>query len=140
MKLKVEEADWDEIFTDMVRIPADFRRHPNGNKIENGRVVRIEHGDKHVFAIGRGLPGRDSDPVIYMDEFTRRKLGVRTGSQIESTNIRAATRREQVVWYRKASNPVVRVAAEVAVVSLGLGALSVVLGVVGIAIAIGVGW
>ena len=140
MKLRVEEADWDEIFADMVRIPADFRKLPNGNKIKNGSVVRIEHGDKHAFVIGRGLPGRDSHSVIYMDEFTRRKLGVRTGSQIESTNIRAATRREQLVWYRKASNPAVRVAAEVAVVSLGLGALSVLLGVVAIAIAIRVGW
>ncbi|TIS16980.1 MAG: hypothetical protein E5X07_34780, partial [Mesorhizobium sp.] len=131
MKLRVEEADWDEIFSDMIRIPGDYRRHPNGEKIENGRVVRIEHGGKHVFAVGRGLRGRDSDPVIYMDEVTRRKLGVRRGSQIESANIREASRREQLRWYREASNPAARVAAQVATLSLWLGALSVALGLLG---------
>ena len=136
MKLTVEAADWDEIFTDMVRIPADFRRHPNGSKIENGMVVRIRHGDKHVFAKGRDLPGRDSEPVIYMDEFIRRKLGTKVGSQIDSANIRAATGWEKLTWYRNASNPAVQVASEVALVSLGLGALLVLLGTIGVAIAI----
>ncbi|MER8802249.1 hypothetical protein [Mesorhizobium sp. M0998] len=136
MKLRVEEADWDDIFSDMVRIPGDYRRHPNGEKIENGNVVRIEHDGKHVFAVGRGLPGRNDAPMIYMDEVTSRKLGIRRGSEIESANIREATRREQLRWYRHASNPAARVAAEVATLSLWLGALSVVLGLIGVGIAI----
>lgn len=131
MLLQVEEASRDEIFTDMVRIPRDHR-----SGIENGAVVRINHNGKRVFAIARGLQGRNNDPVIVMDEFVRRKLGVGAGSKIESNNIRAANRWEKLTWYLEATNPAVHVPAWVAAISLGLGVLSVLLGVVGVIISL----
>ncbi|WP_421871910.1 hypothetical protein [Nitratireductor rhodophyticola] len=131
MLLEVEEASRDEVFTDMVRIARDHR-----GSIENGTVVRIEHDGNRVFAIARGLQGRNKDAVIVMDEFVRRKLGVRARSKIDSNNIRKAKRWEKLTWYLEATNPAVHVPAWVAVISLGLGALSVLLGLVGAIIAI----
>ncbi len=131
MLLEVEEASRDDVFTDMVRIP---KRHRGG--IENGTVVRIEHDGNRVFAIARGLEGRNEDPVVVMDEFVRRRLGVKARSKIDSDSIRKASRWEKLTWYLEATNPAVHVPAQVAVISLGLGALSVLLGVVGVIIAI----
>ena len=128
MKLKVEEANWDETFTDTVRIAANYRKTASGNKIENGSLVRIDHGRSHVLAVARGLPNRNSDRVISIDEFLRRKLGdVRIGDEIEVT-LKVASWWDQLRWYRKASSPAVRIPAWVALISLGLGLLSVVLG------------
>lgn len=131
MLLKVVGANRDEVFTDMVRIPENHR-----NGIENGTVVRIWHGGRRVFAIARGLHDR-SDSVIVMDEFVRRRLGVDRASQIDSKNIRRATRWEKLTWYLEATNPAVHVPAWVAVISLALGTLSVMLGIAGIVIASG---
>ena len=89
-----------------------------------------------MFAIARGLQGRNNDPVMVMDEFVRRKLRVGAGSKIESNNIRAANRWEKLTWYLEATNPAVHVPAWVAAISLGLGVLSVLLGVVGIIISL----
>lgn len=130
MKLKVMEADWDEIFIDTVRIPGDYRKHPSGEKIKNGSVVRISHNGQTAYALARGLRGRSSERVIYMDEFIRDRLGLKlsAAAEIESQQIRAAGFFEHLWFYLRASNPAVRVPAYVAVISLGLGVLSVALG------------
>ncbi|MBL8578365.1 MAG: hypothetical protein JNK47_14165 [Mesorhizobium sp.] len=130
MKLRVEEATWEEVFIDMVRIPADYRKHPDGTRIKNGSIVRIGHNGKKVFVLARGMRDRDSERVIYMDAFTRDALGVEAGrDEIDSVDIRAASWHEHLCWYLRASNPAVRVPAYIAAGSVVLGIISVALGV-----------
>ncbi|MER8374460.1 hypothetical protein [Mesorhizobium sp. M0488] len=123
MNLTVEEAKLDEVFADTVRIP---KKHRNGTP--NGTVVRIKNDGKAVYAVVRGLAD-DTRPVIWVDEFLRRQLGVALGGRIDSANIVPAKWWQHIFWYYHASNPSVRVPARVAVISLCLGVLSVALGI-----------
>lgn len=122
--LFVQGADLDEVFADTVRIPRDHR----GN-INNGDVVLIYHHGRYVFAIARGYR-QPSARVIAMDEFTQRKLGVNVGDQISTAAIGKATWWQKVAWYLFAANPAVHVPAWLAVISIGVGGVGLILGVV----------
>ena len=127
MKLKVIEANWNEVFIDTVRIPGKYRLDAHGEVIENGTLVRLDAGDRYVLVIARGQQGNDQ--IIQMDEFTRRRLGgVAVDAELELT-MRPATIKDQLFWYVHATNPAVRIPALVAMISLGLGAISVALGI-----------
>jgi hypothetical protein len=128
-KLKITKANWDEVFSDTVRVPADARNCPNGT------VIRIDHGSRRILAVARGVePSKGA--MIQMDEFLRDKLGVKLGEEIGSEYIRPANWHEKLSWYLHATNPAVHVPAWVAVISLGLGVLSIVLGALSIVLAI----
>lgn len=122
LRLKVELSNLDEVFTDMVRIP---KLHRNLD-MDNGTVIRLDHNGKKAFAIVRGL-GNRKDAVIQMDEFIRRRLGVSVNDQIDRCGIRRAKPLERVLWYLQATNPAVHVPAWLAVISIGLGVVSIVL-------------
>jgi hypothetical protein len=62
-----------------------------------------------------------------MDEFLRQKLGVEVNDEIDSTFVRPANWYEKLRWYWEATDPAVHVPARVAVISFGLGVLSLVL-------------
>jgi hypothetical protein len=127
MKLKVTEANFNEVFIDTVRIPAKYRLDARGDTIENGTLVRLDAGDRHVLVVARGQSGNDQ--IIQMDEFTRRRLGgVAVNADLDLT-MRPATIKDQLLWYVHATNPAVRIPAWVAIISLWLGAISVALGI-----------
>lgn len=121
MQLTVEEARLDEVFSDTVRIPRKFRQ-----EISNGSVVLLRHGSNKRYATVRGLD--DTRPVILMDEFMRRKLGLKLSGSFDASAMKKAGLWGHMCWYYTASNPAVRVPARVAVISMGLGVLSVLLG------------
>lgn len=124
--LTVESAALDEVFTDMVRVPQAHRLDRDNRAIRNGTVIRIDHHRRKAYAIVRGLQER-SDAVIQMDEFMRDRLGVKLGDAIARSAIRPASWLGKIVWHLYASNPTIHVPAWIAMISLGLGVLSIIL-------------
>ncbi|APH70946.1 hypothetical protein [Aquibium oceanicum] len=130
--LTVRPAERDEVFTDMVRIHRSHRIDSDNNIIPAGKVIRIDHAGKHAFAIARGLPDTiarypEKDRVILMDEFMRQRLSVSSGDKIDRRGITSASQLERILWYLQATNPAVHVPAWLAVISIGLGVLSILL-------------
>jgi len=122
MKLTVEEARLDEIFSDTVRIPKAFRQG-----IPNGSVILLRHGSEKHYATVRGLD--DARQVILIDEFMRGKLGLKLSDSFDTSNMKKAGVWGHMHWYYTASNPAVRVPARIAVISMALGVISILLGV-----------
>lgn len=118
--LTVDWSNYDEIFTDTVRIPRAHRIDYDNTVIPNGTIIRIDHNGKKAFAIVRGIEER-AEPVIQMDEFIRDRLSIERGAVIPPCCIRSATAWEKIVWYLQATNPAVHVPAWLAVISIGLG-------------------
>lgn len=133
--LTVRPAERDEVFTDMVRIHRSHRVDRDNSVIPAGKVIRIDHAGKHVYAIARGLPDTippypEKDRALLMDEFIRQRLAVSSGEKIDRCGIRGATPLERIFWYLWATNPAVHVPAWLAVISIGIGVLSIVLSLV----------
>lgn len=128
ISLRVAEARYDEVFTDTVRIAEKNRIDLDKSTIANGTVIRIDHNGKKAYAIVRGqAEGERPGDTIIMDEFIRTRLGVKQDETISSCGIRSATPFEKIIWYFYATNPAVHVPAWLAVISVGLGVLSLVL-------------
>ncbi|MBP0617317.1 hypothetical protein [Jiella mangrovi] len=124
-QLRVQKASADDIFSDIVRIPEDHRVGGSGGTIRNGAVIRIEHKGRKTFAIVRGLDC--AQPIVQMDEFIRDRLCVKPGEFIRKSGIRLARWYEKPWWLLFVTNPTVHVSAWLAVISVGLGALSIFL-------------
>lgn len=127
-KLKVAEAREEDVFEDIVRINFRYRQDKAGQTIPSGAVCRISVGHKSARAIVRGLPAEEG-PLIRLDESLRRVIGVKSGDEIEIVLKRAGFF-EEVVWCWQATNPTYRISARLAVLSVLLGLIGLVLGVI----------
>lgn len=126
--LKVVKAKRGEVLMDIVRVPKGKRNDLNGRTIEAGTVCKItlHSTGKSAFIILRGLDCHESGDVILMDEYVREILGVDLGREY---NFNFETRWwYRFVWPWKATNIGYKISSEIALVSLILGALSIVLG------------
>ena len=88
----------------------------------NGRIVR---------AVARGAPKNDKKG-IYLDLATRGKLAVALGAEIEVDFQRADTM-DQLLWAWSAPDAMPRIAARLGVLSVALGLLGLLLGVIAVA-------
>lgn len=125
MKLKVAQIDEDDVYKDLARIPERHRIDCRDRSIAEGRICKVTVGKKSVLLSLRGQQDH-SRPTIHIDEKTRRALGLSPESEAEF-RFREVSWWGQFLWAWRATDPAYRIAAR-------LGLLSVLLGVIGLAL------
>lgn len=133
-RLKVLGARSDDVFGDLVRVNESLRRDTDGNLVAAGAICRVSTGGKSILVKARGLPHEEGE-VIRLDEVLRDRLGVRNGEEREF-DISRANSMEQFLWAWSATEPGYRVSARLAVLSVVLGGIGLVLGVVSICLSV----
>lgn len=126
----INESEWADVWKDTVRIQHDRRHDDNGKPVRRGQVCRIKIGEhsKWVIAHGRDSAQGSNPPIIQMDLNTRLALETDVG-KVETISIK------QIGWIRSlwfpwlASDPLLRLPAQLAFISFVLGVIGVVLGV-----------
>lgn len=130
--LEVHQANSGEILKDLVRVPEEKRVSRTGKKIEARSVCRISSPStgKSTFAVLRGPKQHGEENFIRMDEYLRENLDVEFGKSYEFVF-------EKKWWYRfiwpwYATDPGYQISSQIAFVSLCLGIIGLVLGVIAI--------
>jgi hypothetical protein len=124
MKLEVHQVIRADVYKDIARI-----HHTQRNGLAEGTVCCLSVGNRHKLVAIRGLPDREKGK-IRIDDVTRSALGFQ---DFDGTFIEADFEVEKVSfigrlrWTWTASEPSVRIAAQLGIVSLFLGVLSLVL-------------
>jgi hypothetical protein len=132
VKLRVVRADQQDVYRDIVRIPEQFRQASDGKTLPEGEVCKITaHGNgKTAFVILRGKQD-SNEQVIWLDERTRNRLGVSPGDEI-SLEMKTVGLCGQWRWAWSSSDPAYRASARLALLSVVLGAVGVLLGLVSV--------
>jgi hypothetical protein len=124
MKLKVRMIEVGEVYKDRVRIPVQFREG-----IREGHICKLVTGNQLSKLIElRGAAGFDQ-PCIFMDLATRQELRLQEGSEYDFT-IQSVGWPGQMLWAWRSSDPAVRIAAKLGVLSVVLGLLSIIVAIV----------
>jgi hypothetical protein len=120
------------IYRDIVRIREEFRIDAKGRAISEGKVCKltVESTGRSTLVILRGRHGQQ-EARVWMDERTRDTLGVAVGDKVV---IRLAPQRIFGAWRwaMRSSDITYRIAAQLALLSVGLGVLGLALGVLSI--------
>jgi hypothetical protein len=134
MKLTVHRAQQEDVYRDFARISKDYRRDTTGKLIPEGDVCKIVAGGRTALVIARGDLNGTDPPRICLDERTRETLGVKEGEthdfQLSRPGLLGRFR-----WYWNASDPAYRISARVALLSLGIGVVALLLGLIALAVA-----
>jgi len=134
MKLRVEKASGNDVYRDTIRIPESHRRDANGLPIPEGRICTVTVAGKTRLVSIRGLDD-ETDAIVRVDEVTRKALGLSPGSTVE---IRAHVKGllGEWSWAWQASDPIIRASVQSNLVSVGLGTLGALLGIVSLVISV----
>jgi hypothetical protein len=127
MKLQVRKALAEDVYRDIARIPEAHRLDVGGRLIPEGTVCRVLAGCRKAFVVLRGK-GDCSDAAIWLDERTRNLLNVNLGEEAEF-QLKKVRLWGQLRWAWDSADAAYRVAARLAV-------LSVVLGLLGLGVAV----
>jgi hypothetical protein len=124
MKLTVKPAyDFDN-YKDTIRIHSAYR-----NGLKSGRMAKVSVvGGLNTIVAVRGLDDADRES-IRMDLETRRRLQVSLQKEYDFT-IKRIWPWQAVMWACRSSDPALRVATWIAVLSFALGVLSIVISVI----------
>ncbi|MEQ8557382.1 MAG: hypothetical protein RIB03_03610 [Henriciella sp.] len=126
-ELTIKPAARNDVLSDIIRVHLD---HRPGTRA--GEVVRVWIDDDHyIRGIARGAP----KGVIYLDSILRQKLGVRSGKKYR-LYIDKADFFDQLLWALSTSEPLPRIAAQLAVTSVALGFFGMCAGLLSIWIAL----
>jgi hypothetical protein len=132
-RLRVMAATHDDVYRDLVRCAERFRQDEAGVLIREGTVCKITVADRSSLCLIRGVRGIGDDSSlsrIYVDERLRDDLGLTLGEERE---FRFATVRFGGFWWAwGSSNPAYRVMAQLAVLSVVLGGLRLLAGILGL--------
>ncbi len=128
VKLMVQHLLEDEVYHDIARIPEEYRKDPQGQRISRGEVcqLRCKETGRKVFIV---LYGGSKGTEIRIDNRTRRNLEVKVDHDYEFELIPSGFWGE-VRWALESGDVVHRFSSKVALVSLFLGLVGVALGVV----------
>ena len=125
-RLTVRPLEREDVFHDMVRLHLDHRIDSQA-----GRVIVIEANGQKVRALARGAPA-NSRTTIHMDLAMREKLGVSLKEEVDFA-ILPGDMLDEWAWAWNATNAMPRIAARLAVLSLLLGLIGLVLGMIALA-------
>ena len=126
MKLRVDFAAAEDVYRDIVRVPERYRLDTHQRLIREGSVCRVRAPNGVCYAIVRGLNAASS-PAIQIDERLRNALGVKVGQDVD-VQLDQVGIWGQFFWAWGASDPAYRVAARLGLLSVVLGFLGFVLG------------
>lgn len=122
ISLHVKQISREDVFHDIVRLHLDHRPFAKA-----GRVLVVEAKGRCIRAVARGAPKNDKTG-IWLDLEARKKLGL-PAKGAEQFTFRKASLLDEVLWAWSATDAMPRIAARLGVVSVGLGAVGVILGV-----------
>lgn len=125
-KLKIIQAAKEDVYRDIIRIPEEHRLDINGKVVPEGSVCKICAADKSIYVIVRGCSDV-TEPVVYIDERIRNSLSLQKGDEVEMSLCPAGFW-GQFWWAWTASDPAYRIAARMGLLSVVLGFLGLVLG------------
>jgi len=121
--LTVVNADQRDVMGDVARVDISHRPFARA-----GQVIVIRHGRKKAHAVARGASSAGKNSIA-LESAIRAKLGVRINQQA-TLNFEEAGYLTQLRWAWNASDAMARIAARLAVVSVGLGVLGLLLGII----------
>ena len=127
MKLVVKKAAEADVYRDIARIPELHRKDRRGRTIPEGSVCKLSTSGKSAFVLLRGK-GDSDDAAIWLDERSRNRLGI-TDREEADVQVEPVGLWGQVCWGWNASDPSYRVAARLSVLSVVLGLVGLILGV-----------
>lgn len=134
-KFRIRKAWSKDVFADVVRIPTRYRRDPEGQVIPAGTVISIQvTRGARTLAVARGT-APTNQPVIRIDGLLRERLGVRVGEDVELDLVPAGAFRAWL-WAWTASDPQYRIPSRATIISVGLGLVSVLLGILALILAL----
>jgi hypothetical protein len=133
MKLAVHHLAEDDGWQDIARVPQEYRKSPNGRRLDRGYVYELSCTDtgKKAFIVLHGIHKGDSPTGIRMDGHTRKKLDVKAGESYEF-ELLPTNRLGEIRWALSSGDAVHRLSSKLTLVSLALGLIGLVLGVIAI--------
>jgi hypothetical protein len=125
-KLEVHQLAQEEVYLDIVRIAEQYRLRADGSSIAEGSVCSLRCNGQEILVVARG--SASAERHIFLDERSRTKLGVDLANtyDFEMTTLGFLGK---LRWALQASDVRYSFPALVSVVSLSLGLLSVLLGI-----------
>jgi hypothetical protein len=123
LKLTVHQVLKDDIFHDMVRVHYSHREG-----IKAGQICRVSTNGKTVLAVARGTPGNDTNG-IWLDDAMRTHLSLKERATAEF-EIDKASWYQEFTWMWHSSDPVIRTAGRLGVISFVLGLFGLALGLI----------
>lgn len=115
--LQVESLDRADQYRDMVRV----NYHSRGRVVKEGQIYLLtRRNTKGILVCVRG---HEIPDVILIDDQTRRKINIEKG-QIHDFNFRKVGAIGQLIWTYNASEPNIRIAAQMGIISLTMGLIS----------------
>ena len=122
VRLTIRDATLGDVFSDIARMHLDHR--PSAKA---GKIVLIRSGNKKAYAVARGLAKGMSKDEISIDSAMRERLEVKVNQSYELVVERAGVVGE-VRWAWGSTDAMPRVAARLGAISVGLGAVGLLLG------------
>jgi hypothetical protein len=120
----------EDCWKDMARIPGSGRYDVNGKWIPRTTICDVTINNKHKRLMIRGCYNPEGDDCrILLDSSTRHDFSVQIGTSYE-VELRPVGWLGRWRWAWSAADPAYRVTAQVSLISLGLGVISFILGVV----------
>lgn len=133
MKLIVCEALREDIYKDVARVPEVYRQDKRGETVPEGSVRKVQVGAKSTFVILRGDKD-SSDATIRLDDKTRTTLGVERGEEAVF-DFDTSHLWDNFRWGWKATEIGYQTATRLALLSLLVGAIGLILGLIGLSLA-----
>lgn len=130
MILKITEAFDKDVYRDTARIPHKYREYKNGKVIIEGTICKVTHNNKSIYLIIRGDLSSD-ESVIRIDERTRNALDVNINDKLDFTIIPCGIF-GKLHWLWNASDTTYRLASKLAILSVILGLIGFILGIISI--------
>ena len=121
--LKVIQAAVGDVHEDIVRVEISHRKGTRA-----GHVVKVCVNGKSAYCVARGMRANKSG-VISLDSASRAKLGLEDGRSY-SFEISKATFCGEICWAWNATAAMPRIAARLAVLSVALGLIGFLLGII----------
>lgn len=131
MELTVKRLSDEDGWRDMVRIPHEFRKDINNDHISRGRVVRITVNDKSGYVVVRGYEPKQDEMhtgVILIDLTWRGKLKVKADKNYDFKLEKVGWWAEWL-WIWRANDPLIRIPAQISLISFFLGILALLLAI-----------
>lgn len=122
-RLKVVQVDADDTFEDMVRVHKKHRPFS-----EAGQVVLVSMNGRTIPLVARGAKGNNG-LTIGLDSKSRDSLSVTDGVEYDFTFSKADFL-QQLKWAYYASAPMPRIGVRLALLSVVLGAIGFILGLI----------
>lgn len=127
VKLKVQQSKEADVYRDLARIPEQFRKDHRGHKITEGSICQVQVGEHRALVILRGSDSQE--PIVRLDERIRNRLGVENDQAYEFRLSKGGPC-TPFRWAWRASDPAYQVAARLAALSVALGIIGVLLGLI----------